>query len=48
MEPGKRLKRTPTISLAAPGLLGVKKGVKEFPLWLSRLRTWIVSMRMWV
>ena len=22
--------------------------ILEFPLWLSRLRTWLVSMRMWV
>ena len=29
-------------------VISKKKTKLEFPLWLSRLRTWLVSMRMWV
>ena len=38
----------PRASLNAPKAAGFKVLPGEFPLWFSRLRTQLVSMRMWV
>ena len=50
---GKFLPQTRAPGLCVRGMLGqlgrpLKKEVREFPLWLSGLRTQLASMRMWV